>query len=549
MRGLALVLCVAASGCASLKGPGGDSADAAPDVTPRAGAGSAAVDGAGPHPEPLAFDETPTMRDVPTDDPQADDARHEPAPVGLWANMRADFRLPHSAHQRIQAEIRRYSGRQQYFAALAQRGQPYLDYIMSRIEARDLPAELALVPIVESGFRPFAYSHSQAGGIWQFKPATARHFGLELNWWYDGRRDVIASTNAALDYLEYLHDFFDGDWLLALAAYNAGEGRVQQAVIHNASRGLPTDFWHLDLPRQTEHYVPRILALRDILSAPEEHGIQLPAMDDDGAGLSIVKLDGQVDLALAARLAGISVKTVYRYNPGFNRWATPPDGPNRLAVPAACADRLRSALAGRDADDMVRWRRHKVARGETLSGIASHYHTTISALEDLNDLHGTLIRAGDHLLVPVASRPDHAYTLSAENRRRARQSQGPAGRQRVDYQVRHGDTLWGVARAHDVKVSRLARWNGMAPQDTLHPGQHLVIWVDADTVARSGPSQRVQRVSYTVRAGDSLYRIARQFNLSVSDIRRWNALDAGEYLQPGQRLKLRVDVTEQAEAG
>ncbi|MDZ7749619.1 MAG: LysM peptidoglycan-binding domain-containing protein [Halofilum sp. (in: g-proteobacteria)] len=470
---------------------------------------------------------------------------YEPGP---WAQVRAGFELPAIGNPRVARELQRYAGRQAYFEALTRRAEPYLDYILGRIEARGLPTELLLVPVVESAFRPFAYSYASAGGLWQFKPATARHFGLEMNWWYDGRRDIVAGTEAALDYFEYLHGFFDGDWLLAIAAYNAGEGTVRRAVNRNRLRQEPTDFWHLDLPAQTERYVPRVLALRAIVADPGAHGIDLPRPDPARA-MTLVELDAQIDLATAAGWAGVDIATLYRYNPGFNRWATAPDGPHRLALPQAAAERFRAALAEHGTDDMIRWRRHRVADGETLSGIASRYDTTVGAIRRANGLDGHVIRAGSHLVVPSASRPDAAYTLSASNRRAAAQASGPGGRQRVTHEVRSGDTLWGVARRHGVEVRRLASWNGMAPGDPLHPGDRLVVWVEGEGVARGGPANRHQRVTYTVRQGDSLYAIARRFNLDVADIRRWNGLEGGAYLQPGQRLRLRVDVTAQAEAG
>lgn len=487
---------------------------------------------------------------VPRSEPGArgtDSPPGDAVPEGVWARLREGFVLPEFDMERIDAEIARYEGRQRYFEIIARRAQPYMRYILDRIEARELPTELLLIPVVESAFRPFAYSHARAGGLWQFKPLTGKRFGLKQNWWYDGRRDVLASTDAALDYLEYLHGFFDGDWLLAIAAYNAGEGTVQDAIRINAARGLPTDYWHLDLPTQTEKYVPRILALRAIVSTPGEYGIALPAMPREES-LAIVELDRQVDLALAAEMAGMPLEALHRYNSGYNRWATPPDGPHRLAVPKRQADTLRAALERRDERNMIRWRRHAIEAGDTLIGIADAYGTTVEMLREANDIDGSTIRAGQHLLVPMPSRDGDAYTLSLENRRQRTQASGPSGRERIDYRVRPGDTFWEIARAHDVDVQRLAAWNDMAPGDAIHPGQSLAIWVEESQAGRGGPKQNLQRVTYTVREGDSLYAIASRFNVDIGAIRRWNNLQAGTYLQPGQRLDLRVDVTEQAAA-
>ncbi|MEX1082038.1 MAG: LysM peptidoglycan-binding domain-containing protein [Halofilum sp. (in: g-proteobacteria)] len=551
--GLVCALTLMVGGCAS-RGPADSAADADPvdgerPADLRAAVPTETIDGvvaAEPEDEPLLSIDTPLV-------PQSlgDDAEAAAEPQDIWGRVRGQFRIePPADAEPIQAEIRRYTGRQAYFDAVVSRGEPYLHYIVDRLEARDLPTELLLVPVVESTFRPFAYSYSRAGGIWQFTPATGRHYGLAQNWWYDGRRDVVASTEAALDYLEYLHGLFDGDWLLAMAAYNAGEGRVQRAVQRNEANGRPTDFWNLPLPQQTRKYVPRILALRAILAAPQEHGIELPSVANEAA-LTLVELPGQVDVALAAKMADISVDRLYRYNPGFNRWATPPDGPHRLAVPRARAEAFEVALAEQDPDDMVRWKRHQVASGETLSAIADTHGVSVDALQDVNEIDGAFIRAGDHLLVPSASQPAEDYALSASNRRRARQARGPENRRQIEYQVQSGDTLWELARSHEVPVRRLASWNDMAPADLLRPGDRLVVWVERGNrggPGHDGPSERLQRVDYTVRRGDSLYDIAQRFGLRVADIERWNELDGEQYLQPGQQLELRVDVTAQAEA-
>lgn len=511
----------------------------------------------GPHPAAIEADDTASDQAQPTPPlvKAANDRiqdRFVPellrgAEPGRWAQVRARFDLGPIDHPRIDAQVARYSGRQGYFEAVARRAEPYLGHLVERIEARGMPSELLLVPIVESAFRPFAYSHSRAGGLWQFKPGTARTFGIRMNWWYDGRRDIIDGTEAALDYFEYLHGFFDGDWLLAIAAYNAGEGRVRRAVRANARRDQPTDFWHLDLPAETERYVPRLLALKRIVAEPWAHDVALREPDPARA-LELVELEGQIDLARAAEWAGVNIETLYRYNPGLNRWATAPDGPHRLAMPARAAAALREALAANDGRALVQWRRHQVTAGETLLGIADAYGTTVDAIRGANDLAGTTIRAGQHLVVPTASRTRDAYVLSEANRRRAQQANGPAGRERVDYRVERGDTLWEVAQEYGVDVRRLADWNGMAPADPLQPGDQLVVWLDQDTAARGGPGERLQPVDYTVERGDSLADIAQRFGVDIAQIRRWNDL-ANDVLQPGQTLRLRVDVTAQSGSG
>jgi len=528
------------AGCAALPGDDRESVAEDPAPDPHPVLTTADVDAmlAEPLPEPRTVDQFLDLWSEPAE---------EPAEQDIWARLRSGFDLADVDRQYIEAELSRFNARQPYFDMIAARGEPYMHHMLEAIEARDLPTELLLVAMVESAFQPFAYSHGRAGGIWQFQPATASRFGLRQDWWYDGRRDVLASTEAALDYLEYLHGFFDGDWLLALAAYNAGEGRVRNAVRSNEAAGRPTDFWYLSLPAETRNYVPRILALREIFAEPDEYGITLREVPDE-PGLAVVEVDGQIDLALAAELADLPIEKIYRMNPAFNRWATHPDGPHELVVPPENADGLAAALGERDADELIRFHRHEIAPGESLGLIARRYGTSISQLRDVNDLQGDRIRAGDYLLVPTASRPDPEYALSAESRQQAIQSRDRPGRQRIDHRVQAGDTFWDIARQHGVEVRELASWNNMAPGDTLRQGQTLAVWVEGGAGGITGIDEHQQLVNYRVRQGDSLARIASRFNVSVNNIRDWNGLEVGGYLQPGQQLELHVDVREQAGA-
>ncbi|KAA3627193.1 MAG: LysM peptidoglycan-binding domain-containing protein [Proteobacteria bacterium] len=466
----------------------------------------------------------------------------------LWDRVRGGFSLPFEANSRIDVERQWYTKNQAYLDRVAERAEPYLHFIVSELELRNMPAELALLPIVESAFQPFAYSAGRAAGIWQFIPSTGRIFDLDQNWWYDGRRDIVASTNAALDYLEKLTGYFDGDWMLALAAYNSGSGTVRKAIRKNRARNKATDFWSLDLPKETRTYVPRLLALRDLVADPEAYGMVLQPITDQRY-FRMVDLDSQIDLAMAAELAELPIEEIYRLNPGFNRWATAPEGPHRLVLPLEAADRFEDELANVPQEERVTWKRHRVKSGETLGQIARNNRTTVAVLQRVNSLRGHIIRAGHHLLIPVASRASASYTLSADQRLKSIQST-PRGSNKVVHTVAAGDTLWDISRSYQVSVSALARWNGMAPRDPLKPGQKLVIWQQSglQKTAQSTPNHegRIQRVNYTVRRGDSLARIAQRFRVSVSKLQQWNGIKKGAYLQPGQRLTLFVDVTRQS---
>jgi len=458
-----------------------------------------------------------------------------PPDEDFWQQVRAGLQLDGTGHVDVQHQLAGYRHNASQVEKIFQRGAPYLPYIQSEVSKRGFPAEITLLPFVESSYDPFAYSHGRAAGLWQFIPGTARMYGLEQDWWYDGRRDVIASTTAALDYLDKLQQEFDGDWLLALAAYNSGEGTINRAILKNRKAGKPVDFWHLKLPEETAVYVPRLLAVSAIVADPARYDIHLEAVEAQAA-FELVNTGGQLDLAVAAEMAGVDMDELYRLNPGFNHWATRPDGPHCLAVPADKAEEFRSNLATLPDSKRVKWVRHKIRKGETLSNIARHYDTTVMVLRNTNNLRGTGIRAGRHLLVPVAAKQPEQYAALAE---RLQPELSAAGKQ--TYQVRDGDSLWSIARRHQVSTQQLIRWNRLDSGALIRPGQQLVIWQAAPS--GKGGATTVRTVHYKVRSGDSLYRIAQKFNVSVSELRRWNNLSRGKYLQPGQNLKLYVDVT------
>jgi len=414
---------------------------------------------------PAAETDTPPQPGATASPLQADDhprpATAGPAspPADLWERLRGGFRLTSMSDDRIQHQTRHWQEQTRHLATVSERAEPFLHYIVSRVEERGMPGEVALVPFVESAFDPAAHSHLEAAGLWQFMPATARHYGLHSDWWYDARRDVVASTAAALDYLGYLNGLFDGDWLLTLAAYNAGQGTVRRAMRHNRSRGLDTDYWSLDLPRETETYVPRILGLARVLAAPQRHGIRLHPISNRPR-LTVVNLEAAVELDLAAQLSGVDAATVRHLNSGYVRWATAPGGPHYLVMPADKAAPLRQALARTPPARWVRWHRHEVRRGESLYVIARRYGTTVDTLMRLNGMSGHLIAVGRDLKVPRAP---------------AAPASSVGGTTAGAYTVRPGDSLWAIARRFNVRVHDLTRWNDLSRNAVLRPGQVLVL--------------------------------------------------------------------------
>ncbi len=555
------------------------------------------------------------------DDPEAVEADFDTEKTAdVWDRIRngLGFDSVDQIRRRTRGEIEWFQRNQEYLDRMADRARFYLPYIVRQVEKRGLPSELALLPVVESAFQPFAYSPAGAAGIWQFMPGTGRVFGLKQNWWYDGRRDIVESTDAALNYLERLSAHFDGDWLLAIAAYNWGEGNVQRAIRRNRRAGKSTDFWSIRLPRETRGYVPRLLALATIVSDPQRYGLNLATIEDDPY-FAVVNVDSQIDLAHAAELAGISLEEIYLLNPGFNRWATDPDGPHRLLLPQEQVQKFQQGLAEMPPEQRVAYRRHQIRSGESLIVIAKRYRTSVRTIQTINGINGSRIRAGESLMVPVASRAFEDYKLSHDIRRAlARANRIPSDGIKVTYRVRNGDSLWIIARRHNVRVRDLTRWNGLSTRSVIRPGQKLVIWkrkpyganvtaaalprkesasggADSDYVVTRGdtlshiarwhrtsvdklasinglepdqvlyPGQKLRvpgtrkvsvaaaendvpkrKIQYTVRSGDSLWVIARRFNVSVARLRQWNTLPQRALLQPGQKLDVFIAINEDA---
>ena len=468
--------------------------------------------------------------------------------IDLLTTLRFNFTINEPMNRRTEMERNWYVRHPDYLERVFNRGQRYLPYIVAELKRRDMPMELALLPIVESAFDPFAYSHGRAAGLWQMIPGTARRFGIEQNWWYDGRRDIVDSTRAALDYLEYLYELNEGDWLNAIASYNSGEGNVRRSVKRNRKAGKPDDFWNLKLPRETSMYVPKLLALVDIVKDPARFGLTLPTITDTPQFV-VKDIGSQLDLALAAELAGTDLDTIYAYNPGYNRWSTDPKGPHRLVLPVDVADGFETALADVPVRERIRWKRHKVGFGETISEIALKHSTTVSAIREANNLRGNTIRAGNHLLIPVASKPLSAYSKSADARLAEKQNRKRSGN-KIEHVVASGESFWTISQKYKVGTRQLAAWNGMAPGDTLPVGRKLVVWTNVEELPRTSPNAALgnmtRKLHYKVRNGDSLYLIANRFRVSINDIARWNKLDKNKILRPGQTLTMYVDVTAQS---
>lgn len=457
------------------------------------------------------------------------DEEYSDIPVNdLWQRVRGGFAMSDhlDLHPNTQTRLEWFAARTEYLERVSERASPYLYYIVAELDKRNMPMEIALLPIVESGYQPLALSTSNASGIWQFIPGTGKVFGLEQNWWYDGRRDIIRSTDAALNYLERLHGLFN-DWELAIAAYNAGEGTVGRAIQKNIEEGRGTDFWSLDLPAETTDYIPKLLALSHLFQHPERYNLSLKPIANEPY-LTVVDVGSQINLALAADLAEISIDDLNLLNPGFNRWATAPNGPHKLVVPIEKATQFKTALADLPAEKRIELQRHEVKPGESLGAIALQHNTSVTAIKNANNMQNTFLRAGAHILIPVGN-------VQAEQ---SSQRTAATGKKSA-YRVQPGDSWWNIAKRFNADVSDLADWNGKTPGDILHPGQTLVIWEQNI----SPQLAHLREINYIIRQGDSLWKISRQFNVRVADVKAWNNLSDRSPLHPGQQLTIYVSKT------
>lgn len=453
----------------------------------------------------------------------------------LFDRIRAGYQLTDVDHPSVTREASWYAKHPDYLDRTLRRGERYLFHIVEQIEARGMPLELALLPIVESAFNPVALSRARASGLWQFIPATGRRYGLKQNVYYDGRRDVIEATRAALDYLEFLAAEFGGDWLHAVAAYNTGENNVRRAIARNRSAGKPTDFFNLKLPRETRAYVPKLLAMRRLVGDPAAYGLSIGAVRNEPY-FALVDSGGQIDLQVAAELAEVPREEFLALNPGFLRGVTDPTGPHRLLVPVAQAEGLTTRLASLPPSKRVRVAYYRVRSGDTLGAIARRHKVTVREIQASNRLRGTLIHPGQELLINLSGGGLVAAAAPPTATRVA--STGSPG----VHVVRSGDSLWGIARRNDVSVAALAAHNNLSPHETLSVGRKLAIPVSGTTrVASAGDSVALQQVTYTVRRGDTLSRISRMFQVSVKDLLAWNQLRSAHRIRPGQRLVMYVD--------
>jgi len=455
----------------------------------------------------------------------------------LWDVLREEFSLSHYENTpEVQAQIEWFMGNQEFLLHSASRAAPYLYYILQQVRKRHLPAELALIPMIESGYNPFAYSSAGAAGIWQMMPGTASGYGIKQDWWYDGRRDVVASTRAALNHLSYLRSFFDGNWLLAIAAYDTGEGNVLSAIRRNIRVGKNTEFWSLPVAQETKAYVPRLLALATIISHPEQYPIYFPPVQN-APYLAQVDVNNKVHLKTAAALAGISFKKLLQLNSGFNRPATAPKGPYKLVLPIENVEQFVENLARSPLSQPVDWLHYKVKSGDTLASVSKKFGVTPEAIRKMNRLGSQRLKSKMNLLIPhdgssiVAKSTEEPMVTS----KTMKDKSAPYHLQPGDtiYMVRAKDSLPSIARRFHIDSQSLQTANHLS-SGALKPGKQLII----PTHQAAAKSKKIHPgdMLYMVRRGDNIEKIAKKFHTTPAQIRVANLMDSHLSLHEGERL-------------
>ena len=363
----------------------------------------------------------------------------------VWHRIRIQLQFAPSTHERVQNRVDWYLKHPNYMETITKRAEPFLYYIVNEVERRSLPIELALMPLIESDFDTSAYSHKHASGLWQLTPLIAKHYGIKIGPWYDGRQDVIDATNAALDFLTYLHKRFDGNWYHAIAAYNTGEGRVARAIRNNKKQGKSTDFFHLKLPRQTRHYVPKLLAAAQLL---REEQMAFPKIANQPT-IDVIDMRHGVILDDKKKWAQLEV-----LNPGYTRFPALLDGPKHLVLRKGESKNWQDYVANLPEMPSEQWQKYTIRRGDSLSVIAQRHSITVSQLKSFNQLKSSRIRAGDTLMLPILAD------------------------KQIEYKVKSGDSLWRIARHFDVTVSKIKQWNSLS-KDVLRIGDKLTIFLAA----------------------------------------------------------------------
>lgn len=517
-------------------------------------------------------------------DPKSNLTPDLPAKDDLWNRIRAGFALQDIESPLVQEHENWYASRPAYVDRMTRRSQLYLFHIVEEVQRRNMPTEVALLPMIESAFNPKAFSRSSASGIWQFIPSTGKDYGLNQNWWYDGRRHVLKATNAALDYLQRLYGMFNS-WDLALAAYNCGEGTVSRAIAANQAKGLPTDYLSLKLPDESRNYVPKLLAIKHIIANPQAYGLTLNDVPNKPF-FSTVKIQKHIDTALAARFADITLEEFVALNPAYTKPVITYHDNEVLLLPTTKVDIFKTNMRRYGDRQLFSWQAYQARRGEKVDRIAGQFGITPTQLRNLNnvvqDKKGRL-KTAQLLLVPMklAKPLPTPVQVASTNTTSANNSSPLVNAVPQSYVIQKGDTPFSVSRRFGVTVDALQAHNQLGTSD-FKIGSNIEIPIavedknsfetvalplkidetvemkttpalyasstNADSAMSKADNRDIPRITkssttskrsfYTVKRGDTLFSIAQAFQVAVKDLQKWNNLHGKSRLMPGIKMKV-----------
>jgi len=398
---------------------------------------------------------------------------------------------------------------------LLEKGRYFIYFVLEELERYKLPPELALLPYIESNYDPFSISSSGAMGIWQFMPATARIYGLKDTWWYEQRHDPLVSSRAAIRYLAYLHNRFNKKITYTLAAYNGGPTLLEKRIKLNKKAGKLTDLKNLKLPTQTQEYVPKFKAILAIVINSEKYEIKLPDFPNKPV-LGKIELNGQVEILAFSEFAGLKPEFVYKLNAGYTKWASPPGDKTIFNIPIELEEVLNLKKENFIQTNQINWVTHRVSKGDSLWKIAEEFDTEVNVLKKVNYLSSNVLSLNQELLIPLSNDQNQTF---------------------IPYQahiISEGDTLWNLGIQYNISPAEIAKTNGLKMSSPLRIGSELNI--GNKNIYRTINSKK-RTILYSVKQGDSLYRIADIFNIEISEIKKINELSTND-IKPGQVLKI-----------
>ncbi len=393
----------------------------------------------------------------------------------------------------------------------------FIYYVVQELEAADLPIELALIPFIESNYDPFSISPSGAVGLWQFMPKTGRLFNLEKSWWNEDRHDPFRSTHAAIGYFKYLFERFDNDIYLALAAYNAGPTYLDKQIRKNKRRGLETDFWSLNLSRQVTNYIPKYIAIREVIFNAEQYGILLPQIPLESV-VKKVEIPGQVEILTLSDYLDIKPELIYKLNAGYTKWASAPKDKSIFYIPIEKGEMLDIPESPFENVNQINWISHVVVSGDSLWKLATKYDTEVNIIKEINYIDKDLLSLNDVLLIPLSKTENNNF---------------------IPFEmhiVSEGDTLWNIAKKYRLDINDLLRMNSLSKSSFLQLGQQLTI--GNKNIHRNIESKK-RTILYSVKQGDNLYKISDLFDVSVNSIKEINNFSSSG-LMPGQIIKIAI---------